>query len=249
MGVIESIREALREEASRCRIQDVRIGLVYTAVRMERGNTGLAYTFRERDFQCCPDGSGKTSLTGRNAGDILSFLGSGHRIESSLGLATANALIEHREEDMLAGDILDVISLGPEDRVGMVGFFQPIVETIRERAGSLEIFEQNVSRSPELLPEDKAYENLPSCSAAIITATAIVNRTLDGLLDAARDCREVVLLGASTPMFPEAFRGTPLTMLSGVVVTDPGEILRVVSEGGGMRQFKGLIRKVNQRIK
>ena len=249
MGITESIQEALRDKASQCIVRDVRIGLVYTAVQVEGGKTGLAYSFGRKDPQCCSSKSGGVSLAGRKAEEFLPFLGSANLVESSLGLAAANALLECREEDVHVNDILDVISLRPEDRVGMVGFFGPIVGAVRERSGSLEIFEQNLSRSPGLLPEDKAYEILPSCTVAIITATAIVNRTLDGLLEAARNCREVVLLGASTPMVPEAFPGTPVTLLSGVMVTDPGGILGVVSEGGGMRQFKGLIKKVNQRIK
>jgi hypothetical protein len=44
---------------------------------------------------------------------------------------------------------------------------------------------------------------------------------------------------------PEAFAGTPVDLLSGVIVERPEEILRTVSEGGGMRQFKGHVRKVN----
>jgi len=39
--------------------------------------------------------------------------------------------------------------------------------------------------------------------------------------------------------------GTPVTILSGVVVLDPAEILRRVSEGGGTRSFKGHVRKLN----
>lgn len=249
MGITESIREAVRDKASQCIVRDVRIGLMYTAVQVEGENTGLAYSFGRRDTQGCSSKSGGVSLAGRKAEELLSFLGSENPVESSLGLAAANALVECRQQDFIAGDILDVISLDSEDRVAMVGFFQPIAEVVRERAGSLKIFEQNLSPSPGLLPEEKAYELIPSCSVAIITATSIVNRTLDGLLEAARNCREVVLLGASTPMIPEAFRGTPVTLLSGVVVTDSDGILRVVSEGGGMRQFKGLIKKVNQRIK
>jgi len=38
-----------------------------------------------------------------------------------------------------------------------------------------------------------------------------------------------------------------VTLLSGVVVQKPKEVLRVVSEGGGMQQFKPHIRKVSLR--
>ena len=43
------------------------------------------------------------------------------------------------------------------------------------------------------------------------------------------------------------FDGTGVTLLSGVTVADPGAILQIVSEGGGMRYFKGAVKKVNLR--
>jgi len=84
---------------------------------------------------------------------------------------------------------------------------------------------------------------------AVITSTSILNHTVDAILNAARTCREVVLLGASTPILPEVFTDTPVKILSGVVVTDTEKIMRIVSEGGGMRLFKNYIRKVNVRLR
>lgn len=52
------------------------------------------------------------------------------------------------------------------------------------------------------------------------------------------------MLGPSTPLVPAVFAGTAVTLLSGVVVRDAGAVLRVVSEGGGMRLFKPHVRKV-----
>lgn len=56
------------------------------------------------------------------------------------------------------------------------------------------------------------------------------------------------MLGASTPLRAEAFAATNVTMLSGVVVTAPAEVLRVVSEGGGMRQFRPHVLKVTVKV-
>ena len=46
----------------------------------------------------------------------------------------------------------------------------------------------------------------------------------------------------------QTFAATPVTMLSRVVVTTPAEVLRVVSEGGGMRQFSPHVRKVTIKL-
>jgi uncharacterized protein (DUF4213/DUF364 family) len=68
---------------------------------------------------------------------------------------------------------------------------------------------------------------------------------LPGLLEACRNCRAVAIVGATTPLAPEVFQPKGVTLLSGIVVTDPQGILRQVSEGGGMGSFKGYIEKVN----
>jgi uncharacterized protein (DUF4213/DUF364 family) len=88
---------------------------------------------------------------------------------------------------------------------------------------------------------------LPRCQIALITATSIITHTVDSLLGAARGCRHVALLGASTPLLAAAFSTARVTTLSGVVVAAPEEVLRVVSEGGGMRQFGPHVRKVTLR--
>jgi hypothetical protein len=126
----------------------------------------------------------------------------------------------------------------------MVGCFGPLIAPIERRARSLEVFERVEDPTGNLRPQREAPERLPGCDVALITATSIINHTVDGLLAAAANAREVVILGPSTPLVPEAFGERNVTMLSGVVVEDAGGVLRVVSEGGGTRQFGPFVRKV-----
>jgi uncharacterized protein (DUF4213/DUF364 family) len=97
-------------------------------------------------------------------------------------------------------------------------------------------------------PTERALDLLPTCSVALITSTALLTDTMDTLLDAAVGCREVALLGPSTPLLPEVFVGTPVTWLSGIRITSSADVLRVVSEGGGTRTFSPYVRKVNLRL-
>ena len=129
----------------------------------------------------------------------------------------------------------------------MVGHFGPLVEPILAKVRALTIFER-VDRPTGLIrPPEDAQGELPRCQVALITSTSIINHTVEGLLRAARGCREVVLLGASTPLLPEAFGAGEVTLLSGVVVREAAQVLRVVSEGRGTRQFGRHVRKVTLR--
>lgn len=226
-------------------VRDVRIGLGYTAVLLENDQAGVALTFHQGMKRGCTVFDGLHPLTGREAGALLAFLESTDRVEMAVALATANALANTMQENMLEGDIMEHIQIGPDERVGMVGYFAPMLPRLKEKTSSIMIFEQIERKEGHLLPEEEAYRLLPLCQVALITSTSILNHTVENILQAARSCREVILLGASTPLIPEVFDGTPVTFLSGVTVIHPQELLRIISEGGGMRLFKENVRKVN----
>lgn len=249
MHIRKRIREAVERESVGISAEEVLIGLGYTAVKLTDGRTGVAYTFREAPFSGCSVFTGTRPLAGRPVTDLLKFLDSADRIESAVGLAAANAAVNVTPPQALAGDVLDAVNLQSSDRVAMIGFFGPLVPSIKSKAHSLEIFEESLEKASELLPASQAFQRLPHCDVALISATTIINDTIDGLLEAAQNCRHVVVLGSSTPLLPQAFDETPVTCLSGIVVTDPTGILQVIAEGGGTRFFKPFVQKWNIRLK
>jgi uncharacterized protein (DUF4213/DUF364 family) len=238
------MKEILMPMAKGVVVKEIRIGLRYTAVMLQSGQTGVALTFSE-SLGGCHILDGVHPLLGKESSVLLEFIGSGQRIEAAVAMATANALINTERDDMLEGDILDHLDLHPEDRVAMIGYFAPLVPRLKRLISSLYIFEERQKGKADVLPADQAYRILPDCQVAVVTSTAIINHTVDGLLEAAGNCREVVLLGASTPMIPELFKDTPVTYISGIIVESPKDILRIVSEGGGVRAFRGHTKKVN----
>jgi len=240
--------QCLLKGARNASVSEVRIGLGYMAVRLADGRTGVAYTFRDQARGGCSVFEGQRPLSGRPATDLLRLLESPDVIEAGMGLACANALANRNRGENLDGDVLDHLDLRPEDAVGMVGYFGPLVETIRKQVRSLTVFERVAKPSGFVLPQEEAAARLPGCSVALITATSVINHTIDDLLRAARNCREVAVLGASTPMVPEAFGTARVTMLSGVVVDEPDDVLRVISEAGGMRQFSPYVHKVSMKM-
>lgn len=242
--IVASLQDAARE----VKVADVRIGLGYTAVMLTDDRLGLAYTFRDEAPRGCSVFEGFRPVAGQSAADVLAMLESTELIEASVGLACANALANRASDEHLDGDLLGRLAIDPEDHVGMVGLFKPLVRTIQERAHALTVFERVAQPDGLMRPADEAVDLLPSCQVALITATSIINHTTDGLLRAARGCREVVVLGASTPLLREVFDEAGVTMLSGVVVREPRRVLQVVSEAGGMPHFSRHVNKVSLRL-
>lgn len=247
--IVQQIRRYLLKNAPERKIADLRIGLIYTGVLLDDGNAGVAYTFSENLSDCHSFFAGIRPIKGRSTHDVLRCLGLSNRVETSVGIATANALINQEREKTQGGDILNVLELRETDRVGMVGAFVPMISPLKARVRELLIFELHDRLGEGILSAEKAFHELPRCDVALITSTSLMNGTIDLLIEAAvKGCRDVVLLGPSTPLLPEIFKPLGVTMLSGLIITDPPCILQVVSEGGGMRAFGDCVKKVNIKI-
>jgi uncharacterized protein (DUF4213/DUF364 family) len=250
--LLSTLKTTAVQKAGSINIADVRIGSVYTAVQLDTGSVGLAYTFRASGSRGSSVFEGARPGSGRPVHIALDCLTSESMLERTVGLATANALFNVAEavsdqpgRDSVEGDLLDVLALTKDDRVGMVGFFAPLAPKIRQRAGELLIFEERLQRAEGLIPANRAQELLPECSVVIITATSIINNTFESLAAAASSCRVKAVLGPSTPFAPDIFQDYGVTHLSGLIAVDQQEILRVVTEGGGARDFMKWSKKIN----
>jgi uncharacterized protein (DUF4213/DUF364 family) len=255
-SVIDMLIDSLMNRARRRTVRQAILGSRFCGITLDDGATGVA--------NLCPEVCGQPSRPisdclprpGSPAADVLATLAPPTR--SAVGLATASALAnrpeqwdERREAGAAKGDLLEVLELRPDDQVGMVGCFAPLVEPIGRRVQRLFIFERGPRLTSDLLPESQAGELLPQCSIAIITATTLLNGTIDALLAATPNCREVVVLGPSTPLVPAVFVEVPrrVSLLAGVLVTDANELLRAVARGGGTRDFLNSVAKVNVRVR
>ncbi|MBN2039204.1 MAG: DUF364 domain-containing protein [Spirochaetes bacterium] len=220
---------------------DVRIGLGYTCVRLDNGNAGLAWTPHDNSGSCTHQQQAGT-LAGSPASMLLDMLASpDNSLSRALGLATANALsAELPSPKNSTADSLELVNIQSSDKVVMVGFFGPLIQGIRKTGCRFDIVELDSSKPDTISPEE-GKKVLSECTVAIITATSIINGTTDGLLASLGSPRAVIILGPSTFMCPEVFKGTPVTHLGGSRVRDVSAVLKIVSEGGGTMILKPYI--------
>ena len=226
---------------------EIRIGLGYTAVLLEDGRCGLAYTLHEQEYESCCVVPEAGKLSGRRISELMPWIKMSDVTACAVGLASINAAMPVPEA-AVESDISDLLPVESGDSVGMIGYFGPLVKPFKERSCDLKIFERCPNPEYGILPESAARDVLPGCSVVSITATAILNHTMEGLLDLSQNAREIVILGPSTPFLPEIFRRRGVTMLSGLEVVDSARILQIVCEGGGTRQFGSAVRKLTFRM-
>jgi uncharacterized protein len=245
--LVNEIVEYALSRVTDCVVVDVRIGLGYTAVRLENGGCGVAYTLHEKEYESCCVVPEAGRLTGRKVSELLPWMKQSDVTASAVGLAALNAILP-MPDDAEESDIAAMFPVRPEDTVGMVGYFRPLVEPLKRQAGKVYIFERKPDPGYGILPETESRNLLPRCQVVILSATTLLNHTIDEILDLCGSAREIAILGPSTPFIPEVFGGHGVTMLSGLHVVDPDRILKIVSEGGGTRQFGSSVRKLTLRL-
>jgi uncharacterized protein (DUF4213/DUF364 family) len=245
-SLIQALLERVREAAREREVADLRLGLGYSAVVLDDGRAGLAYTVGAERPGCCAVLDDAGTLRGRNAWELLEGAFSDNSLRASLGVATINALAPADPRRELEGDLLQHLRVAGEDRVGMVGYFAPFMP-LKDRVADFHVLEERELAEPHVHPAREAERILPRCSVVILTSVTIVNGTFEGLLRHAGRAREVALVGPSTPLIPEPFRRHRVTLLAGSRVRDVRRLLEIVSEGGGTRHLGPTLRKVVMR--
>jgi uncharacterized protein (DUF4213/DUF364 family) len=113
-----------------------------------------------------------------------------------------------------------------------VGHF-PFVPRLRPRLGELHVLERNPQEGD--LPEQAAPQVLPRAEVVAITGMAMVNHTLEDLLELCAPDAVVLVLGPSTPLSPLLF-DCGVDLLCGAVVTAIGPVIRAVAQGADFHQ-------------
>lgn len=223
-----------------CRDQslvDVRLGLGYTCVELADGPTGIAWT-PERSYEgSCTHLSKAGSIQDLSEQEVLAWLDNDNHYLRAIGLAVCNALNMRREKSFNDSEAVSLLNIQQKDHVVMVGFFGPLIPKIKKTGCTFDVLDLN-SAKPGIVNLRSGPDLLAACDVAIITATSIINNTLDGLLTNLRNNRSAVLLGPSAPLCAEAFAGSRISQLSGALVRETEPLKRVVSQGGGTMLMK-----------
>ena len=218
-------------------VRHVWIGPYWTAVQTDRG-TGLATTCLEAGAthgEHAQHLAAAGTLAGRDARELAAGLCADFPLERSLGLAALNALLPEpagRITERNAGEL--AAEQGAGKTVGVVGWF-PFIPQLRAVAARVEVFERDPETGYALTPERAG--RIAACDVLCITATALVNRTLDGILQAARPGAWKLLVGPSAPLCRAALE-LGFAAVCGARVVFPALVVPVIQEGGCFQQIR-----------
>ena len=223
------------------RLLDLRVGPFWTAVRTTRG-TGLASTMaRDPHRRERPPIARAGELSSARPSDLASLLRSESPLEAAVGLATVNALLEGTQGEAVEDNAREILKQRGEGRLAaMIGHF-PFVDSLRRTCRELWVFERGRGRGPGDLGEEDFEELLPRAEVVAISATTLINHTLEKVLSFIRPEAFLMMLGPSTPMVRCLF-DLSFDVLCGTRVDDPERVLRAVGEGAVTSQIVGVRR-------
>lgn len=226
-------------------------GLFFSGVKLSTGQGGLCFTPLKSipEAVCCPSSakamplSGK--LAGRKASEYLSYIESDNMLKKTLGIAALNALSTLIMEEggmdqyelLRSTDAFDILDLVPGQKTVVVGALVPVFKKLIKGENEFTILEMDprTLKGKELdhyLPAERAEEVVPYADLLVITGTTLINNTLDGLLAMAKKGARILVTGPTVSMLPDVLFEHGVTMVGGIIVTDPDAALDIICEAG-----------------
>lgn len=248
---IAAIRAVLGQDCGGLSVARATFGLFFTGVKLSNGVGGICATAIKPipEAVCCPSSAKALPMPGRIRGypvtKFIDDLGSPSSLKRVLGIAVLSALsatvmLESplREDLLLRGvDGLEEARIGDDDHVVVVGALITLIKALKARGRPFRILERDsATLKPDEMqffaPAETAPLEVPAADVLVTTGTTLINDSLEGLLALARPGAEVVVVGPTASLLPEAFFRRGVRVLAGVSVTDPDGLLGTLAEGG-----------------
>lgn len=176
------------------------------------------------------------NLTQKRALELAEYAKSGSLLETSIGMATINSLIDVDESKCIEKNAFDIIlEKGQGKNVAIVGHF-PWIPKLKGKTKNLWVLEQRLREGD--LPATQAERILPQCDVVGITGTSFINHTLEGLLNLCKEAY-VILIGPTSPISPILF-DYGINAICGSKIIDPDQLVRSISEGATFKEVTGV---------
>lgn len=260
MKILEETAALVKEKTGNAfdhlTIEKAVVGLFFTGVKLSNGAGGLCYT-PVKDIPkavCCPSSAGRIfnpeALNGMPVNQILTGLSSNEPIKTALAISTLNALSAACWEKGSKGDYKitkkmdaqDALDMPIEKSVAVVGAFVPTLQALKARGGTWWVIEKEPDtlmeeEMPHFVPAEDSNPIVNKADILIITGVTLINHSLEGILAAANPRAQIAVMGPTASALPEPLFKRNVSIVGGVVVTNPDKLLEIISTGGSGHHF------------
>jgi uncharacterized protein (DUF4213/DUF364 family) len=210
----------------------------FCALELDDGSLGLAYVLLDDTLARLCSEIDSLGLAGADPLAVARRYANGGGLEKTVGLAAANALTRclfdragFRPDD--SSDSIGQMNPGPDDHIGMIGLFTPLIGRVLATGARLTV----VELKPELAGYRDGYRvtldpgQLSDCTKVISTSTLLLNDTLDRMLACCRNARWFALVGPSAGCLPDALFDRGVTLVGGTWITDRAGFIAALKGG------------------
>ena len=210
-------------------LRKIIVGEKYTAVVMRNGNIGVCANLDVK--------LDKKIITPKK----IDLNNKQHRI---IYTAYLNALLNYKNDYELELDIFSAVDFSKYKNPVMIGFFMPIVKKFDDANIKLTVFDILLD-DERLAPITDRDKFVAEADCLIISATTIMNETMWDMLSLTKNNCHIYLLGPTSIMHEDMFTHTNIKTIFGAVFNkNDEEVLRMIKDGYGTRDFIKLGKKV-----
>lgn len=258
MATAYYLRSILGSEIDSIKVERAVIGLFFSGVKLSNGEGGICFTPVKEipEAVCCPSSlrampeCGK--LTGQPVSEYIANLQKESPLQTALGISVLNALSStYWRRNPPSGyilkygaDPLENKTIADDAKVVVVGALVPYIRMLKARGRQFHILEKDPRTLKEnemqfYCPPEKSLSCIESADILIVTGTTLINNTLEDILSQVKCGAEVILVGPTASMIPDAFFQRGVNSIGGVMVTDPDAVLDTLTEAGSGYHFYG----------
>ena len=217
-------------------------------VTLRDGSAGLYYAWLGDSQKGMGSRYEPDEFVGRHPVELARHCAGDDEADCSLGLAAINAITRHvyRLADFTPGDAPDsmgILDIAAADHIGMVGYFPSLVKRLRSDGIRLTVIEKKPQfhKRQDNFLVSADLQTLDDCNKVMITASTLLNNSIDEVLEYSRAAQIRVMIGPTAGFFPDPLFARGISAIGGSEILSPDLARQRLSAnqglGGSARKF------------
>ena len=210
-------------------------------VTLRDGSAGLYYAWLGDSQKGMGSRYEPGQFSGRRPVELARYCTGADEADCSLGMAAINAITRHvfRQADFTPGDAPDsmgMLDIAAGDHVGMVGYFPSLVKRLRNGGTRLTVIEMKPQfhKRQENFVVTPDPQDLDGCNKVMITASTLLNDSIDEVLEHSRGAQIRVMIGPTAGFFPDPLFARGISAIGGSELIRPELARRRLSTNQGL---------------
>lgn len=197
----------------------------FGAIQLEDNSIGIVFLNLSEKVKTKAGNYNRDLLVGKNPAEIAKKFSEKSLLSKTLALGAINAISQYLfKESTFPFDFttnsLGLLDLNPNDKVGMVGFFPPLVKKIEKLGIPLVIIEKKEG----FLKETEKWEvsldpkRLQECNKILSTTTTVLNDSVDDILRYSSKASKISFIGPTGGFLPDPLFKRNVNVIGGTYV-------------------------------